>query len=59
MVKVMVVIEDQKHECWVELESNKLAFAGSHTKSEKYENFAYFTELYKLIEPTQNQQRRQ
>ena len=38
-------------DCWVELESSKLAWPGTYTSSDKSENFLYFRELYKMIEP--------
>lgn len=52
MVKVQAMYADgQSRECWVELESAKIARVGTYTKSEKMDNFIYFKELYKLIEP--------
>ena len=57
MVKVQTTFANElKQECWVELESNKLAYRGTYTKNEKMDNFFYFLELYKLIEPTNSAQ---
>ena len=38
-------------EMWIETESNKIAHKGAYSKNEKMDNFLYFQELYKLIEP--------
>ena len=43
MVKVQTTFANElKQECWVELESNKLAYRGTYTKNEKMDNFFYF-----------------
>lgn len=52
MVKVQISLENgQKHDCWVELESQKIARVGTYTRNDKMTNHLYFTDLYKLIEP--------
>lgn len=43
-----------KQECWVELESHKIARLNTYTKNDKTANHAYFMDLYKLIEPNGN-----
>ena len=52
MIKVQTTMPSgAKHDCWVELESHSLAWLNTYTKNDKSENFLYFQELYKLIEP--------
>ena len=57
MVKVQATFQNgHKQECWVELESQKIARLGTYTNNEKMDNFSYFQELYKLIEPSSSNQ---
>ena len=50
MVKVQTTFtNDAKQECWVELESAKIAKHGSYTRNDKMVNQIYFQDLYKLI----------
>ena len=52
MIKVQSTFaNDMKQECWVELESHKIARLNTYTKNDKTANHAYFMDLYKLIEP--------
>ena len=52
MIKVQTTMTNgSRHECWVELESQSLAWLNTYTKNEKSENYKFFTDLYKLIEP--------
>ena len=52
MVKVQTTFSNEtKQECWVELESHKIARYGTYTKNDKMINHLYFQDLYKLIEP--------
>ena len=52
MVKVQTTFSnDTKQECWVELESDKIARHGTYTRNSKMANHIYFKDLYKLIEP--------
>ena len=52
MVKVSTTFQnDTKQECWVELESAKIARHGAYTRNDKMRNQLYFMDLYKLIEP--------
>ena len=43
---------ERQAECWIELESYKIAFPGSFTSNDKMLNYSYFQDLYKLIEPS-------
>ena len=55
MIKVQATFaNDQKQECWVELESHKIARLNTYTKNDKTFNHEYFKDLYKLIEPNGN-----
>lgn len=40
-------------ELWIETESNKIAWPGTHTRNEKQEYFLYFQEFFKNIEPAE------
>ena len=53
MAKVQTTFaNDMKQECWVELESHKIAQLNTFTKNDKSVNHSYFMDLYKLIEPS-------
>ena len=47
--------KDFSVELWIETESYKIAWSGAYTQSEKSENFIYFQDLYKLIEPADSE----
>jgi hypothetical protein len=40
-------------ELWIETESYKITKLGCQTQNEKLDNFLYFQELFKLIEPAE------
>lgn len=43
MIKVQTTMPNgAKHDCWVELESQNLAWLNTYTKNDKSENFLYF-----------------
>ena len=44
MVRVQRISQNEtsKQDCWVEIESWKIARHGAHTNNEKMENFSYF-----------------
>jgi len=56
MVRVQAVHTPQMTrdvELWIETESNKIAWPETQTKNEKQENFLYFQEFFKNIEPAE------